>query len=375
MTIKEYMASRQNKMVETLQALVVRESPTRDKKAVDDCSKFYLSRLAGVGHDVLRIPQSDIGDLFVVGRPRLSDLSPKPVLVLTHMDTVWPVGRLKDMPWRVSGSRIFGPGALDMKAGLVTALFALKALDELHLQPRRPVVLFINSAEETGHPAATRWIRQLARKSAYALCLEPALPDGALKVRRKGRLVVSLNARGKAAHAGSPQLGSNAIEEVTRQLTALTSLRTRGTTMNIGLISGGTQANVVPDSAVAVLDFRFWTEKDKARILDRFKRLSPKIRGARLSYAVVSATPPMERNRASRALFQSASRIARDLGLRLKAGQTGGGSDASLAADLGLPTLDGLGPVGGGIHADNEHIHLPSLKERAALLASLLHEL
>lgn len=375
MTVKEYMASHRKDMVDLLRGLVVHESPTGDKKAVDDCSRFFLSRLAGLEHDLLRIPQKDIGDLYVVGYPRLSDLSPKPVLILTHIDTVWPVGCIKDMPWRALGSKLRGPGVLDMKAGLVIALFALKALAGLSLRPRRPVMLFINSAEETGHTAACRWIKRLALKSACVLCLEPALPDGSLKVRRKGRLVVSLRARGKTAHAGSPHLGANALEEVILQLVSLADLRSRGTTMNIGFVSGGTQANVVPDSARAVLDFRFRKEQDKDRILARLRALSPRIRGARLQATVESVTPPMERSRGSLALFRIASRAAAGQGLHLKAGQTGGGSDASLAASLGLPTLDGLGAVGSGIHAVSENALLPSLPQRAALLAALLAEL
>jgi len=372
MDILDYMASKKKAMMAVLKSLVLLESPTVDKRAVDACSRRFLNEWTKTRGIVLRIPQKEIGDLYVLGHPRLSPSSIKPILVLTHIDTVWPVGQLKDMPWRAAGSRIWGPGILDMKAGLVMTLFALKALDELGIEPRRPSVVFINSAEETGHAAASRWIRRMAGKAASVLCLEPALPDGSLKVRRKGRLVVGLQARGKSAHAGSPQLGINALEEIVLQLTALRSLRGGGTTMNIGSLEGGDRANVVPSSARAVLDFRYWTEKDKTRILERLKALSPKIRGARPSFSVESVTPPMERSPESRALFQNAARIAAGLGLNLKAGQTGGGSDASLAASLGVPTLDGLGAVGAGIHAADEHILLPSLVERASLLAALL---
>jgi len=372
MTPLEYMRAQQKSMLRVLKEMVMLESPTTDKKAVDACLDYYLSHMAKVGADILRFPQREIGDLCLVGYPGLSNLAVKPILILGHTDTVWPVARLKDMPWRPVGSKVFGPGVLDMKSGLVMALFALKALRGLKLRPKRPLALFINSAEETGHPAATRLIEQLARRSACVLCLEPAIPGGALKVQRKGRLVVNLRAKGKAAHAGTPQNGVNAIEELLQQLAALRRLRTGGTTLNIGLISGGLRANVVPALAEAVLDFRFWSKKDEDRILAHLKTMTPAMAGARSFYSVESETPPMERSRASRLLFAKAARIARGLGIELKAGKTGGGSDASLAANLGLPTLDGLGPDGSGIHAEHEHILVPSFVERAALLTSLL---
>ncbi len=373
MNIRSYCAFQKAAMVKTLEALVRRESPTQDKNAVDAFTRFYLGKFAGSRHDVLRIPQTGIGDMYAIGFPGLSaGPAAKPVLVLTHADTVWPVGRLKDMPWRAAGPKVFGPGALDMKAGLVMVLFALKAVKALGLEPRRPTILFINSAEETGHPAASRWIEQLAKSSSCVLCLEPALPGGALKVRRKGRLVVELKARGRAAHAGAPQNGINAIEELMAQLRALRALRTGATSLNIGLVSGGTKANVVPEEARSVLDFRYWRGADEKRILGALRALEPKLSGAKVSFAVESSVPPMERTPASRRLFDAAARIARDLGLGLEAGQTGGGSDASLASSLGLPTLDGLGPDGDGIHAVNEHILVPSLIDRTALLAALL---
>ncbi len=375
MNIRTHMVSQKKAMIRSLQSMVRCESPTHDKKAVDECSKLFLDGMSGLHKDVLRIPQGEIGDLYAVGYPRFAEPASRPILILTHVDTVWPVGRLKDMPWRAAGPRIFGPGVLDMKAGLVMVLFAFKTLAALKLKPRHAAVLFINSAEETGHSAPNRWIKQLARRSACVLCLEPALPGGALKVRRKGRLVIDLRTRGRSAHAGTPQKGVNAIEEIIAQLARLRPSARGATSMNIGLMSGGTKANIVPDRAQAVLDFRFWTRRDEARILERLKALTPMLQGAKVSYSVQSTVPPMERSRASRDLFVKASRIASGLGLRLKAGETGGGSDASLAASLGVPTLDGLGPDGDGIHAENEHILVPSWLDRTALLTALLTEL
>lgn len=375
MNIREYISSQRAPMLAVLKGLVEHESPTSDKAAVDACLRHFLGLLTIRRKDILRVPQREIGDLYIVGHPGLAPSRLKPILILTHIDTVWPIGRLREMPWRIQGSKLFGPGALDMKAGLVMTLFALKALEALKLPPHRPVTLFINSAEETGHPAANRWIAQLARKAECVLCLEPAIPGGALKVRRKGRLVVELRVKGRAAHAGTPHKGVNAIEELMTQLARLRSLRRGATSLNIGLVSGGTKANVVPDEARAVLDFRFWRGSDEERIREFLAGLAPRLEGAKLKCVVESSVPPMERSQASRRLFAKATRIAAGLGLRLTGGPTGGGSDASLAASLGVATLDGLGPDGDGIHAAHEHILIPSLLDRTALLAALLHAL
>jgi glutamate carboxypeptidase len=204
------------------------------------------------------------------------------------------------------------------------------------------------------------------------LCLEPALPGGALKVQRKGRLVLRLETSGRSAHAGHPENGVNAIDELMVQVKKLSALRSKEVSMNIGLIGGGEKANVVADKAWAVLDWRFWTTAQREKILASAKGLAPAARGARIKSIQESQTPPMEKTAASTRLLEAARTIAADLGQTLSAGKTGGGSDASLAAGLGRPTLDGLGPDGDGIHADHEHILLPSLISRAALLTEIL---
>jgi glutamate carboxypeptidase len=218
-------------------------------------------------------------------------------------------------------------------------------------------------------------IRRLAKRASLVLCLEPALPGGGLKLERKGRLVIRLSVRGRAAHGGTPEKGVNAIEELAAQMTRLKKLRTGETTVNMGLIGGGDKANVVAESAWAVLDIRFWKALDRERILRTFKEMKPVLRGAHLKFSVESSTPPMEKTKASARLFEQAREQAASIGQSLKGGKTGGGSDASIAAGLGIPTLDGLGPDGDGIHAEHEHILLTSLVERTALLTKLLTSL
>jgi glutamate carboxypeptidase len=371
-----YYRSRQGEMVHLLKQVTALESPTEDKGAVDACSSFVAREFRKIGCKITTLPEKDIGDLTVIeySPGRLKDADDE-ILVLTHIDTVWPVGKLAKMPFYISGHKLFGPGVLDMKSGLVILLSALATMRSLNLKPHKRVRVFINSAEETGHESAHEVIRRLAKRASLVLCLEPALPGGALKLERKGRLVLRLDVRGRAAHGGSPEKGVNAIEELAALLVRLKKLRTGDTTVNIGTIGGGEKPNVVAEGAWAVLDIRFWKAQDRERILRTVREMKPSLRGAHLKFSVESMTPPMEKTKASSRLFERAQEIAASIGQTLKGGKTGGGSDASLAANMGIPTLDGLGPDGDGIHAEHEHIVLPSLVERTALLTKLLTEL
>ena len=378
MEFRHYFKSRQGEMVNLLKELVSLESPSLDKKAVDKCSDFIIKDFKKVGARVTRFPQKKIGDLYTVQYPGLkSKAKTEQILVLTHIDTVWPVGRIQHMPFYLSGKKVFGPGVLDMKAGIVMALYAIKTLHELNIQPQKNIVVFINSAEEIGDEAPYDIIRKLARKSEYVLCLEPSLPGGALKTQRKGRMVIRLETSGKAAHAGTPDKGINAIEEMMEQLRALKKLRrTKGTTLSIGMINGGEKANIVAEHATAVLDMRFWTNIHKQRILDTLKQLSPVFPGAKIRFSIESTTPPMEKTEVSSTLLSIIREIAKSkLKMSLETGKTGGGSDASIASSLGVPTIDGLGPDGDGIHAENEHLLLPSFVQRTALLTELMRQL
>jgi len=373
MDFQQYFKSRQGEMIGLLKELVGRESPTADKKAVDACSGFLAEQFRKAGAKTTRLPQKAIGDFHVFEYPGREDKSlDGRLLILTHIDTVWPVGRIAKMPFYLSGDKLFGPGALDMKAGLVLAHSVIKAMNDLNLKPRRRIALFVNSAEEVGSKEAHGMIQSLARKSDAVLCLEPAIPGGALKVQRKGCLVVRLETTGRAAHGGSPEKGVNAIEELMLQLRQVQSLKSKEVSVNIGLVGGGERANIVPAKAWAVCDIRFWDSPHKEKILSALKKLAPKLRGAKIKVTGVSYTPPLEKTKASAALFNEAKSIAAGLGMKLEGGKAGGGSDASIAAGLGLPTLDGLGPDGDGMHAENEHLILPSLVQRAALLVELV---
>ena len=376
MDFRLYFRSRQGELVHLLKQLVMLESPTQNKEAVDACVAFVARELKKVGCKVTVQPQKDVGDLIVAefapGRVKDAD---DEILVLTHVDTVWPVGKIVQMPFFVQGNRLYGPGVLDMKAGLVMLLASLRALHGLNVKPQKRITVFVNSAEETGSDAATDMIRKLARRASLVLCLEPALPGGALKLERKGRLVVRMDVKGRSAHGGTPEKGVSAVEELAAQIARLKRLRAGETTVNVGLVGGGENANVVAESAWAVLDIRFWKTPDRDRVLRILRESVPVLRGSRIKVTVESQTPPLEKTRASDRLFGRAQEIAAGLGLSLKGGRTGGGSDASIAAGLGIATLDGLGPDGDGLHAGNEHLLLSSLVERTALLTELLKSL
>jgi len=369
----EYFNSRQGEMLQLLEKLVAKESPSTDKQAVDKCSAFLIKEFRKLGAKITRFPQRRIGDLYLIEylSPQ-SEKKKEQILILTHLDTVWPVGKIEEMPFYTKGNKVYGPGALDMKAGLVMVLYSLKALKEKGIKPKKKIVVFINSAEEIGSKYSYRVIQNIAKKSTYVLCLEPAMPGGDLKIQRKGRLVIRLEAKGKSAHGGTPEKGINAIEELGGQFRLLSKLKTKGTTVNIGVIQGGEKANIVPKEAWACLDIRFWKSAQKEKILDFIEQLTPSLKGARIKYSVESYTPPMEKTASSLNLFRKIKKVGKSLNMALEGGKTGGGSDASIASIMGIPTVDGLGPDGVGIHSENEHLILPSLIERTALLTELL---
>jgi glutamate carboxypeptidase len=376
MQFKHYFKARQGEMVNLLKKIVSLESPSSDKNAVDKCSAFIAKEFQKSGSKVTRYPFKDMGDLYLAEYPRLKPKERKDqILILTHIDTVWPVGKINEMPFYISGNKVFGPGVLDMKAGLVMAITSLRAIHDLNIEPKKRVAVFVNSAEEVGNEFANEMIQKLAKRSICVLCLEPCLPGGALKNQRKGRLVIRLDTKGKSAHAGNPDEGINAVEELMAQLRAAQRLKSKAITVNIGIIKGGERINIVPDSASGYLDIRFWNSTQKNKIMNSLKQLQPTLQGAKVKYAVESYLPPLEKTKASDRLFSQIIDIASSMNMYLEAGKSGGGSDASIAANTGAATLDGLGPDGAGIHAEDEHLLLPSLIERTALLTELLCQL
>jgi glutamate carboxypeptidase len=279
------------------------------------------------------------------------------------------------MPVREEAGRLLGPGVYDMKASLVMLFGALEACGRLGLELPRPVIALATSDEEIGSHSSRPLIETMARDCAYVLVIEPPLADGSLKTARKGVGRFTIEVEGKAAHAGvAPGSGASAIVELAHQIVkihALNDVKT-GTTLNVGVVRGGTVPNVVAARAAAQIDVRATTLDSAARIDQALRSLEPATAGTRVKVEGRFGRPPMERTPAIAALFDQARQIGRGLGIELTEGSTGGGSDGNFTAAIGIPTLDGLGVRGGGAHADDEHIQIDSLPERAALLAALL---
>jgi glutamate carboxypeptidase len=364
-------------MLVLLDELVSHESPSRDKAALDRLGGHIAEILRNLGGSVEVVANDRGGDHVLARFP--GPAARRPALVLGHFDTVWPLGTLENMPFRVDDGRAYGPGAYDMKAGLTIFLRLMASLlvDPGRTVPR-PIWALFTSDEEIGSPTSRGLIEDLARQSAYVLVLEPPLADGRLKTARKGVGRFRLEVAGKAAHAGvSPREGRSAIVELAQQVLQIQELQDveAGTTLNVGVIRGGTTTNVVPAEASADIDVRATTLAEADRIERALRSLESITPGTRLAVSGGFNRPPMERSPGIAALFEQARGIARTLGLELNEGSTGGGSDGNFTAALGVPTLDGLGVRGGGAHAADEHILIDSLTERAALLAALLLEL
>jgi glutamate carboxypeptidase len=297
------------------------------------------------------------------------------ILALGHADTVWPMGTLRKMPFRRGQGRLWGPGVLDMKAGLAIFIFAMRALRELQIPVANEVVMLVNPDEETGSKGSRAGTEEMARGSKAVLVLEPGTGlEGRLKTARKGIGVYKLKARGVAAHAGVDfEKGASAVVELGRQIEVIAGFTDlgRGITVNPGVVEGGTRSNVIAAEASAEIDVRVPRAID-ARALDRkFRGLRPFDKRCSLEVIGGLNRPPMERGKRTVALFTLAQRLAGEFGVELEESSTGGGSDGNFTAALGIPTLDGLGAVGEGAHAAHESILIDRIPDRVALLAKL----
>ncbi|HEX8200438.1 MAG TPA: M20 family metallopeptidase [Isosphaeraceae bacterium] len=373
----QHLRPRTEEMLAALALLVNHESPSGDRVALDALAHVLAARLGAVGADVRLVANPSGGDHVRARFGAASDPG-RPALVLAHYDTIWPAGTLAALPFRREGGRAFGPGIYDMKASLVILEFALSALVALDLRPPRPIVALLTSDEEIGSPGSRGLIEELATGCAYTLVLEPPLADGGLKTARKGVGRFTLEIVGRPAHAGvEPEKGISAVQELAHQVLHIHRLGDpeAGTTVNVGVVQGGTAPNVVAARATALVDVRVTTADEERRLDTALRGLHPVAPGARIAVGGGFNRPPMERAPQVVALFQRARLIGRSLGLDLTEGATGGASDANFTAALGVPTLDGLGARGAGAHAEHEQIEIGSLPERAALLAALLLEL
>ncbi len=348
------------------------ESPSDDKAAVDRCVDAVEKTAAGIGGRAKRHRQREFGDVLEL---RFGPKRGTPLMLLGHLDTVWPMGTLKTMPFRTAEGRAWGPGVLDMKAGVAMALTAIEALGAL----RRSVILLLVSDEEVGSTVSRPITEKLARECAAVFVLEPAQGlKGAYKTARKGVGNYTVRVTGVASHAGVDfERGHSAIHELAWQLEKVrgfTELE-RGLTVNAGVIRGGTRTNVVAAEAEAEIDVRIARMKDAARIERKFRGMRVRDRGCRLQVEGGMNRPPMERSQGTVALYRRAATLAGQMGFALAEAATGGGSDGNFTAALGVPTLDGMGGVGEGAHASNESVLLKDLMPRTALLAEMIRRI
>lgn len=296
-------------------------------------------------------------------------------LLIGHYDTVWPVGTISKRPFSVDGNVIRGPGVFDMKGGLVQIILALRTLRDLDIEPSVMPVVFVNADEEIGSRSSSRYIRMLARRADRALVLEPAMGDsGHIKTERKGIGRFTITVYGKAAHAGlDPESGASAILELSHVIQKLFAMNDadKGITINVGTVDGGIQPNVIAPHSTAVVDVRVPTLADGEAIERAIHALEPETPGVRLRVEGRIGRPSMEATPRNQRLWALTQAAGRELGLDLYAAKAGGGSDGNTTSQF-TATVDGLGPVGDGAHAQHEYLYIDKTLERAALLTMLL---
>jgi glutamate carboxypeptidase len=368
-----YFEARQEKIVQTIRDFVEIESPSDNKPAADRMGAFLAGCFEALGGRAHLHPAADFGNNLQIDFPAAE--SRKPVLLLGHFDTVYPLGTLANMPCHIAPGRLHGPGVLDMKSGIALMLYAIQALQTWHGTLPRPVTVFLVSDEEVGSYSSRKITEALAKESAAVLVLEPAAPRGAVKTARKGVGEYTLQVKGVAAHAGlDPGKGHSAIVELARQITAVSKLNNlpQGLSVNPGVIRGGTRTNVIAAEAAVEIDVRIKIAKQAAALDRKFRALKPFDKHCQLSIAGGINRLPMERTPGVAALYKKAQAIAKQINWKLEEAAVGGGSDGNFTAALGIPTLDGLGGAGQGAHAVHEHILISELPRRALLLAGMI---
>ncbi len=372
--LQNFCSGERDWLLETIETLVRLESPTPDKAAVDRCGAELASRLTAIGGRVTRLTRPERGDHLLAE----FGCGASQILLLGHIDTVWPIGQLDRMPLTQSSGRLHGPGVFDMKDGIAIGMLATRALLETGAPIAHRIVMLWTTDEEIGSGSSRAAIEDEARRSDAVLVLEPSLPGGAVKTSRKGCGGYQLVVRGVAAHAGiEPEKGASAVHELAHQILRVNGLQdlARGISVNVVQVSGGTRSNVIPDEARAVVDVRVPTAEAAAEVDAAFRSLRPVDPRTTIEATGGIDRPPLERTAQVERLYKQAREIAQTLGQDLGEGGTGGGSDGNFTNALGVPTLDGLGAIGDGAHALHEYVDIETLPDRAALVAGLLSQI
>ena len=374
---QRYFSEHQHQIVNTIRELVEIESPSDNKPAVDRIAAFLAEKFQALGGRTQLHRSNDFGDsLQIEFASRSASAKRKPVLLLGHYDTVYPLGTLASMPCKIENGRLRGPGVLDMKSGIALMLHAIAALQAWHGELPRPVTVFLVSDEEVGSYSSRKITEALAENSAGVLVLEPAAGlRGAVKTARKGVGEFTLRVQGVAAHAGlDPGKGHSAILELARQIAVIAKLNNlrQGLSVNPGVIEGGTRSNVIAAAASAHIDVRIKSAKQASGIDRKLRSLKLFDKHCKLEMTGGINRLPMERTAGVAALFKKARQIAGHVNWKLDEAAVGGGSDGNFTAGMGIPTLDGMGGVGEGAHAVHEFIVISELPRRALLLAGMV---
>ncbi|MDQ0352141.1 glutamate carboxypeptidase [Alkalibacillus filiformis] len=371
--IVRYLQDKEGEMVSLLRDLVLIESPSSEPHLTEKMGNYLSEKFIEMtGGTFTKLPSDDYSSHI---RAEWGE-GERQLLIVTHFDTVWPEGTLEDMPFEIKDGKAYGPGTFDMKGGIVQALYAIQSLKDLNKHLNKKIVLMMTSDEELGSPTSKDYIMAEAEKSDAVFVLEPSQgSQGALKTARKGVGTYDITIHGVSSHAGiEPEKGASAIEELAEQITYLSNLTDldKGTSVNVGIIDGGSSKNVIAEEAHAVVDVRVQTQEEMDRVALLIEQIKSHDEDIEIDIEGEIYRPPLERTDEIEALFDRASDLARDyLGFELEEESTGGGSDANFTASLS-PTLDGLGAVGDGAHAQHEHLVVKEMPKRSALLAMLL---
>lgn len=372
--VKAFIDSQRDSLICLLQDLVEAESPSSHPECHDSARRILSGALMDVGY-IVREPGIPGSVRHIFARPAHRARDRGNQLLVGHFDTVWPIGTIDKRPFTVNGNRIRGPGVFDMKGGLAQIVLALRTIRELHLEPPLTPVLLVNADEEIGSRTSSPYIRMLARRSERAFVLEPALgADGDIKTERKGIGRFTVTVHGKAAHAGlDPEGGASAILELSHVIQALFALNDpdRGVTVNVGTVDGGIRPNVIAPHSTAVVDVRVPTVSAGETIEKTIHGIKPSTPGVRLHIEGRIGRPSMEATPRNTALWRQVKALGGDLGLDLRSARAGGASDGNTTSQY-TATVDGLGPVGDGAHAEHEYLHIDKTLDRAALLTLLL---
>ncbi|OLO28630.1 carboxypeptidase [Alkalihalophilus pseudofirmus] len=373
----ECFTNKQEEMLELIEQLVNIDSGSYLKEGVDKVGAILKAKYEELGFHVEVVEQEELGNHLVINHKDAFD--PK-ILIVAHLDTVFPEGTASERPYTVEGDFAYGPGVIDMKASQVSVLYAMKALVELNDDAYKNVEIVLNSDEEIGSPTSRILIEEKSIGKKYALIMEPARKDGSLVSARRGKGSYTINVKGRAAHSGiEPEKGRSAIEELAYKIVKLHELNdhANGISVNVGLIEGGDSINTVSPSAVGHVDVRISSLDQAEEIEHKIQEVcsTTDVYGTEIELSGYIDRPPMVKNEQTKELLYVIQQVGHEMGLEVTDTKTGGGSDASFTSAQGVATIDGLGPVGGNPHSDREYLEIPTLTERSELLMKTIQRI